>query len=119
MSTNNIPASTLEKSGYPVPQGPKFINEAVERELETYKVEVEDKFKKSYMNNSYQFPRKQQNQVCRTGPERSIERDIIPSKIKNEMMLFTKEGRQRLLNELKGTITNEAINKTFDKSSAQ
>jgi hypothetical protein len=55
--------------------------------------------------------------VCRTGPERSIERDhIIPSQIKNEMLLFTKEGRQKLINELK--VVNVNANKTFDKSRA-
>lgn len=33
-------------------------------------------------------------------------------------MIFSKEGRQKLLNDLKGTIVNENINKTFDKSRA-
>ena len=47
---NNIPASTYEKMGHAVPKGPKFINEPVERELDLYKKEVEDKFKESYMN---------------------------------------------------------------------
>ena len=50
---NNTPASTYEKSGKPIPKGPKFINEGVERELDLYKLEVEEKFKESYMNNTY------------------------------------------------------------------
>ncbi len=62
----------------PVPKGPKYYNAMVERELEIYKKEVEDKFKASYMNNTYQFPRKQQQQYCRTGPERSVDRDQTP-----------------------------------------
>lgn len=37
-------------------KGPKFFNKLVEKELEIYKLEVEDKFKNSYMNNTYQFP---------------------------------------------------------------
>lgn len=41
-----------------IPRGPKFINEGVEWELDVYKNEVEEKFKESYMNNTYQFPRK-------------------------------------------------------------
>jgi hypothetical protein len=55
---NNIAASTYEKSGGSVPMGPKYINEMVEKELDIYKKEIEDKFKTSYMNNTYQFPRK-------------------------------------------------------------
>ena len=43
----------MEKCGGAVQNGPKFINEAVEWELDVYKREVEDKFKKSYMNNTY------------------------------------------------------------------
>ena len=72
---NNVPAYIYEKSGLAIPKGPKFINEPVERELDLYKKEVEEKFKESYMNNTYKFARKIQNTVCRTGPERSIERD--------------------------------------------
>ena len=55
---NNIPAFTYEKSGLQIPKGPKFINEPVERELDMYKKELESKFKESYMNNTYMFPRK-------------------------------------------------------------
>jgi hypothetical protein len=36
-----------------IPKGPKFYNAMVERELEIYKKEVEEKFKSSYMNNTY------------------------------------------------------------------
>ena len=49
----NIPASTFEKCGGTIPAGPKFINEMVEKELANYKVELETKFKKSQMNNTY------------------------------------------------------------------
>ena len=49
-SQANIPASTREKEGLSVPRGPKFINEPVERELASYKREVEEKFKISEMN---------------------------------------------------------------------
>ena len=38
---NNVPAYTYEASGQPIPKGPKFINEPVERELDMYKREVE------------------------------------------------------------------------------
>ena len=55
---SNIPAYTYEYSGLAVPKGPKFINEPVERELDMYKREVEEKFKESYMNNTYKFARK-------------------------------------------------------------
>eukprot|EP00347_Sterkiella_histriomuscorum_P014833 403359352 len=71
----NIPAYTHERNGQPIPKGPKFYNKLVEKELEIYKKEVEEKFKNSYMNNTYQFPRKQQQQYCRTGPDRSVERE--------------------------------------------
>ena len=47
----NVPASTYEKCGGTVPAGPKFVNELVEKELSNYKVEVEQKFKCSLMNN--------------------------------------------------------------------
>ncbi len=53
MGTANIPAYTYEKSGGAIPKGPKFYNAMVEKELEIYKEEVEDKFKTSYMNNTY------------------------------------------------------------------
>mmetsp|Transcript_12189 Transcript_12189/g.8876 ORF Transcript_12189/g.8876 Transcript_12189/m.8876 type:complete len:100 (-) Transcript_12189:36-335(-) len=56
---NNIAASTYEKCGGSVPKGPKFVNEAVEKELEIYKKEVEEKCKTSYMYNNYVFPRKE------------------------------------------------------------
>ena len=52
-SISNIPAFTYEKSGMQIPKGPKYYNAMVERELETYKKEVEEKFKTSYMNNTY------------------------------------------------------------------
>jgi hypothetical protein len=55
----NIPASTFEKCGGTVPAGPKFINEHVEKELASYKVEVEQKFKASHANNTYVFLRRQ------------------------------------------------------------
>lgn len=42
--------------GVSIPSGPKYYNKLVEKELEIYKREVEDKFKNSYMNNTYQFP---------------------------------------------------------------
>jgi hypothetical protein len=95
---NNVPAFTYEMSGQPVPKGPKFLNEAVEWELDMYKKEVEDKFKISYMNNTYQFPRKQISKVCRTGPERSVDREYnIHSNtnqvLKNEILFLNKEGR--------------------------
>ncbi len=58
-STNkNIPASTFEKCGGTIPAGPKFVNEAVEKELSNYKLELEAKFKSSTMNNNYEFPRR-------------------------------------------------------------
>jgi hypothetical protein len=38
--------------------GPSFINEAVERELDIYKKEVDEKSSSSFMNNNYVFPRK-------------------------------------------------------------
>lgn len=41
---NNIPASTYEKCGGTIPDGPKFINQFVENELASYKKEVEEKF---------------------------------------------------------------------------
>ena len=40
-------------TGGTIPSGPKFVNEEVEKELESYIKEVEEKFKKSYMNNTY------------------------------------------------------------------
>lgn len=54
----NVPASTFEKCGGIVPAGPKFVNDLVEKELANYKLEVEQKFKASTMNNNYAFPRK-------------------------------------------------------------
>lgn len=48
-----MPASTFEKCGGAIPKGPKFVNDLVEKELEIYKKEVEEKFKNSYMNNTY------------------------------------------------------------------
>lgn len=56
--SGNIPASTTEKCGGSIPSGPKFVNELVEKELSNYKIEVESKFKSSYMNNNYVFPRR-------------------------------------------------------------
>ena len=51
----NIQAFTYERSGAKIPKGPKFVNEAVEKELIIYKKEVELKFHTSKMNNSYIF----------------------------------------------------------------
>jgi len=39
-----IPASTHEKSGYPIKKGNTKTNEIVEKELDKYKVEIEKKF---------------------------------------------------------------------------
>jgi len=39
-------------------KGPRFYNKLVEDELNIYKKEVEEKCKKSSMNNNYKFPRK-------------------------------------------------------------
>ena len=44
-------------------KGPRFINKAVEQELDTYKKEVEEKCKSSYMYNNYVFPRREQNSI--------------------------------------------------------
>lgn len=77
---NNVAASTYEKCGGTIPIGPKYVNDLVEKELESYKKEVEEKFKISYMNNSYKFPRKvlKQQTYSKTGPDRSVERDPTP-----------------------------------------
>ena len=40
-----------------MPVGPKYVNALVEKELDTYKKEVEEKFKDSDMNNNYKFQR--------------------------------------------------------------
>jgi hypothetical protein len=55
-----VPASTYEKCTHigTILNGPSFINEAVERELDIYKKEVEEKSLSSFMNNNYVFPRK-------------------------------------------------------------
>lgn len=94
-ANNNIAASTYEKCGGTVPIGPKFMNQLVEKELEIYKKEVEEKFKSSYMNNTYQFPRKNQYSYCRTGPDRSVERDpqAHSNQVKSDMHTFINNTR--------------------------
>lgn len=94
-ANNNVAATTNEKCGGTVPIGPKFINHIVEKELEIYKKEVEDKFKSSYMNNTYQFPRKNQYSYCRTGPDRSVERDPQAHnlQVKTDMHTFINNTR--------------------------
>jgi hypothetical protein len=78
----------------PIPAGPKYVNPLVEKELEIYKKEVEDKFKSSYMNNSYKFPRKNQQHHYRTGPERSLEKDPTPhANYKHDMHSFFTNAR--------------------------
>ena len=55
-ANGHFPASTFEKCGGSVSaSGPKFLNELVEKELANYKVEVEQKFKASHVNQTFVF----------------------------------------------------------------
>jgi hypothetical protein len=42
-------------------QGPKHVNDEIEKELVTFKKEIESKFAKSKMNKNFKFPLKPQN----------------------------------------------------------
>ena len=39
------------------PKKPRYINQAIERELAEFKEEIEEKYTKSELNKTYMFPR--------------------------------------------------------------